>query len=210
MRDRFEWALEQARRHYGFYVVAYVVMPEHVHLLLSETERATLATAIQVMKQSVARRVGGRFWQERDYDFNVWTRKKREGKMHYIYMNPVRRGLVDRPEDCKWSSFLHVATGAPSVVEIESQWTARARERLGIVPVLKMSKTIPPKPNAGLTGHPQEYVRMRTRSPGHPPEGWGSHELSHSGREGQAQRWGAVMGWMGEMRGGLSTSTDPH
>ena len=154
LRDRFEWALEQARRHYGFYVVAYVVMPEHVHLLLSETEQATLATAIQAMKQSVARRVGGRFWQERYYDFNVWTRTKREEKMHYIHMNPVRRELVKRPEDWKWSSFLPITTGAPSVVEVESQWTARARERLGIVPRLRIGVTTPPKPKPGLDGAP--------------------------------------------------------
>ncbi|MFI5115775.1 MAG: transposase [Terriglobales bacterium] len=35
----FEQALEQARRAYGFYVASYVVMPEHVHLLISEPER---------------------------------------------------------------------------------------------------------------------------------------------------------------------------
>ncbi len=130
LRNRFVWAFEQARRRYGFYVVAYVVMPEHVHLLVSETERATLATAIQAMKQSVARRVGGRFWHERYYDFNVWSESKRKEKMRYIHMNPVRRGLVGRPEDWQWSGFEHIATGAPSAVEIESQWTARARERL--------------------------------------------------------------------------------
>jgi putative transposase len=56
------------------------IMPEHVHLLVSEPERAPLATALQALKQSVARRlIGGRqhFWQARYYDFNVYSRAKR-------------------------------------------------------------------------------------------------------------------------------------
>ena len=62
----FETALEQARRQYGFYVSGYVVMPEHVHLLVSEPERSTLARALQAVKQSVARRLirgEKHFWQ---------------------------------------------------------------------------------------------------------------------------------------------------
>jgi putative transposase len=51
--EMFEQALEQARVNYGFYVIGYVVMPEHVHLLVSEPERATLAIALQALKQSV-------------------------------------------------------------------------------------------------------------------------------------------------------------
>src|ERR1035438_2090019 len=66
-------------------------MPEHVHLLISEPERGTLASAIQAIKQSVARRlIGGRehFWQARYYDFNVWTAKKRIEKLRYITSQP--------------------------------------------------------------------------------------------------------------------------
>ncbi len=109
----FELALEQARRQYDFYVVGYVVMPEHVHLLVSEPERGTLARALQAMKQSVARRLIARnehFWQARYYDFKVWTRKKRIEKLRYMHRNPVKRGLVEKPEDWLWSSFRHYMT----------------------------------------------------------------------------------------------------
>jgi REP element-mobilizing transposase RayT len=55
-------------------------MPEHVHLLISEPERGTLALAIQSLKQGVARRLALRekdsFWQARYYDFNVWSEQK--------------------------------------------------------------------------------------------------------------------------------------
>jgi putative transposase len=134
-QDLFEHAVEQARIKYGFYVVGYVIMPEHVHLLVSEPERAPLATAIKAMKQSVARRLvghGEHFWLERYYDFNVRTEKKRIEKLRYLHRNPVHRGLVEKPEDWRWSSFRHYATGVEGTVEIESPWTARRRARAGI------------------------------------------------------------------------------
>ena len=153
-RSLFEHALERARIAYGFWISAYVAMPEHVHLLISEPVRGVLADAIKAIKLSVARRYGGRFWQERYYDFNVWSRKKHEEKRHYIHFNPVRRGLVERPEDWPWSSFRHHADGTRGVVEVESQWTAREREQLGIVPKVKIKTTTPGKPTAGLPGAP--------------------------------------------------------
>jgi len=148
-RRMFERALERARAKYGFRVFGYVVMPEHVHLLASEPEGVSLATAIKAMKQSVARREGGRFWQERYYDFNVWSERKRVEKLRYIHRNPVRRGLVESPEQWAWSSFSHYLTGERGVVEIESEWTARERERMGITPKVKVRETSPAKP--GLT-----------------------------------------------------------
>ena len=54
-RHVFEKTLERVRRWYGFYVTGYVVMPEHVHLLISEPERGRLCTALQMLKQIVAR-----------------------------------------------------------------------------------------------------------------------------------------------------------
>ena len=128
-------ALEQARINYGLGVFGYVLMPEHVHLLLTEPKRGTLATVLKAIKQSVARKLvsrGDHFWQERYYDFNVRTGKKRIEKLRYIHRNPVKRGLVEKPEDWRWSSFRNYATGEEGIVEIESPWTARKRERMGI------------------------------------------------------------------------------
>jgi putative transposase len=119
---------------YQLNVYGYVVMPEHVHLLLSEPRRLTLADALKSLKQGVARRLVGEaehFWQKRYYDFNVFTLGKFVEKLRYIHRNPVRRGLCARPEDWEWSSFLHYATGRAGRVEIESEWTARRRERAG-------------------------------------------------------------------------------
>ena len=102
---------------------------------------------------------GGSFWQPRYYDFNVWSEPKRIDKLRYIHRNPVRRGLVSSPEQWAWSSFRHYLSGVEGVVEIESQWTARKREQLGVVPQITGSQ-IPrpdPAPNAGTrTEHPRD------------------------------------------------------
>ena len=135
--ELFERALEQTRLKYGFLVIAYVVMPEHVHLLVSEPERDVLATAIKAIKQSVARKHGGgRFWQERYYDFNVTTAEKRVEKVKYIHRNPVKRGLVEKREDWPWSSYRHYATGEVGAVEIESPLSAWKRRQTSSGPSL--------------------------------------------------------------------------
>ncbi len=107
-------------------------MPEHVHLLLSEPQRETLAVALKSLKQGVSRRLIGNaehFWQKRYYDFNVRSYRQFVEKLRYIHRNPVARGLCERPEDWEWSSFLQWATGCEGRVEIECEWTARKRER---------------------------------------------------------------------------------
>jgi hypothetical protein len=71
-------------------------------------------------------------------------------KLRYIHRNPVVRG-VERPEDWQWSSFGHYLTGADGAVKIESQWTARRRERLGIVSTVRVRES-PPK--RSLNGAP--------------------------------------------------------
>jgi putative transposase len=130
-RDLFERILERVRRDYAFVVPGYVVMPEHVHLLVSEPGRASLAVALQVLKQCTSRGLKkgstDAFWQRRYYDFNVWSEEKVREKLRYMHRNPVKRGLVSRPEDWRWSSFRHYATGLTGVVEIESQWAAAQR-----------------------------------------------------------------------------------
>ena len=127
-RELFEDALERIRRRYHFVVAGYVVMPEHVHLLINEPRRALFSKAIQALKLSVSLRSRERpFWQAHYYDFNVSTHEKFVEKLRYIHRNPVGRGLVQKPEDWKWSSFRHYQTGMRGTVEIESEWTAMQR-----------------------------------------------------------------------------------
>jgi len=153
----FELALEEARRKYGLLVFGYVVMPEHVHFLVSEPERAVLSTAVRAVKQSVARKLIGErehFWQARYYDFNVWSASKIREKLRYMHRNPVKRGLVEKPEDWPWSSFRHYLSGEECAVEIESEWTWRKRSAMGIVPQMRVREN--PRPtNRRLDGAPK-------------------------------------------------------
>ncbi|MGZ4732634.1 MAG: transposase [Terriglobales bacterium] len=56
----FEQTLERVRQWYGMYVAGYVVMPEHVHLLISEPEGDKLSVVIQMLKQNVAQQLKDR------------------------------------------------------------------------------------------------------------------------------------------------------
>jgi putative transposase len=155
-RRTFELALERVRHTSRLHVYGYVIMPEHVHLLLSEPDRGLLADALKSLKQGVSRRLLGapfkpsfglsgdfkvsrdddvsenspqHFWQKRYYDFNVRDYAQFLEKLRYIHRNPVKRGLCEHPEDWEWSSFRQYATGYEGRVEIECEWTARRRER---------------------------------------------------------------------------------
>jgi putative transposase len=125
--------LARVRREYQFLLVGYVVMPEHVHLLIGEPRRGTPSTVLQMLKQRVSRqarmvrsrRRSGQmnlafpqvevaprsFWQARFYDFNVFTEKKKKEKLEYMHGNPVMRGLVRHPKDWPWSSWSNYAKG---------------------------------------------------------------------------------------------------
>jgi REP-associated tyrosine transposase len=126
--ELFEDALERVRLRYRLAVAGYVVMPEHVHLLVNEPQRGLLSTAVQALKLSVSVRGRERpFWQAHYFDFNVSSHAKFVEKLRYMHRNPVRRGLVEAPEDWRWSSYGHYLTGIGRAVEIESEWTARLR-----------------------------------------------------------------------------------
>ena len=123
-----EQVLEQTLQTHGFDLHGYVLMPEHVHLLLSEPTQHPLATTLKVLKQETAKlllRSHDHLWQARYYDFNVHTDKKRIEKLRYMHGNPVKRGLTTHPELYPWSSAHHYATGNHGTVTLHSYWTTR-------------------------------------------------------------------------------------
>jgi putative transposase len=130
VRETFEAMLEQTRQRHQARVYAYVLMPEHIHLLIGEPPRILLAQFLKAVKQVTSRKLRGareKFWQDRYYDSNVHGEKARSAVIRYIHRNPVTRGLVARPEDWRLSSYRHYATGVEGTVEIESEWTAFKR-----------------------------------------------------------------------------------
>lgn len=126
----FEEILEQLRQRHGFFLFGYVLMPNHVHLLLSEPTKQQLQSTLRVLKGETSKRLKGdrkQFWQTHYYDFNVLTHRKYVEKLRYIHRNPVERGLVEKPEDWPWSSYRHYLTREQGSIEIESEWTWNRR-----------------------------------------------------------------------------------
>jgi len=141
-RNLFLQIFEQVRVRYGFVIVGYVLMPEHIHLLISEPDRGTPSTVMQVLKQRFARRVlgerrrrsepaqgtlwqeaieAGHVWQARYYDYVVRTEVKKREKLRYIHRNPVKRGLVLEPDQWGWSSSRWYAHGERGAVLVNEQ-----------------------------------------------------------------------------------------
>jgi putative transposase len=140
-RDRFVKILDEVRCRHAFRLVGYVVMPEHVHLLMSEPPKKNPSKILQVLKQKVARALLKRrrstirtqlplrfdgnetekapFWQRRFYDFNVWSEKKLKEKLVYMHANPVQRKLVQHSKDWVWSSWPRYARKGQVKIRID-------------------------------------------------------------------------------------------
>ena len=146
-RDLFLTILEETRRKYRFVVHGYVVMPEHFHLLITEPEVGDPSVVMKVVKHRFARRLNqlrkrtvariasrdstsDPVWQKRFYDFNVWTERKRIEKLRYMHRNPVNRGLVEQPDQWRWSSFRAYWYGEPGPVRVNFQeWPVEIKAR---------------------------------------------------------------------------------
>ena len=146
-RDLLLEVLERVRWRYHFVVVGYVIMPEHMHLLLSEPERGDPSKVMQAIKQGFARHLlrqrraasnqrqslwdtaldRGHFWQARFYDFVVYTENKRVEKLRYMHRNPVKRGLVAEPRQWDWSSYRHYADGERGIVLVNEEQKAEVK-----------------------------------------------------------------------------------
>ncbi len=129
-KNTVEAVLEQTRARHEARIYAYVLMPEHIHLLINEPPSILLAQFLKALKQITSRKLRGdrrQFLQDRYFDSNIHGEEARSEVIRYIHRNPVKRGLVASPEQYPWSSFNHYATGIRGAVEIESEWTARLR-----------------------------------------------------------------------------------
>jgi putative transposase len=148
-RHCFVKILDQVRQRHHFQLVGYVVMPEHVHLVMSEPRKGNPSKTLQVLKQEVSRALRKRkrrptaqlslafvssvmdspaFWQRRFYDFNVWSERKLREKLGYMHRNPVERKLVSHPKDWPWSSWSHYEKGEVGLIRIDGLEDAEHRK----------------------------------------------------------------------------------
>jgi putative transposase len=147
--------LRRLQQEFGICLVGYVVMPEHVHILLLAHARGVdapipVARLLHSFKRHVAyygkaalrdlwrehRRLWAeplnqwalgadhRLWHKRGYDFNVTHMETLLQKLDYCHKNPVARGLVDRPEQYRWSSYRYYELQDRSalLMDWDGQW----------------------------------------------------------------------------------------
>jgi putative transposase len=144
-----QWFLEcvdLARREAAFHLWAFVIMPEHVHLVIAPGESYDIGNILRRIKRTLtyrivehvktvqpaflermAHRQGGgkvthRFWQRGGgYDRNLWSPAHIHKMIRYVHENPVRRGLVERPEDWPWTSYRTWMGGEPEPIRLDLQ-----------------------------------------------------------------------------------------
>jgi len=136
LRDALIELLVEKLRDYHGICSGYVIMPDHVHLIVWFGESGELSLFMKSWKQTssmklkrMLRGVAPKFassippedpfWQPKYYPFNLYSATKAEEKLDYMHKNPVTAGLVDRPVAWRWSSARHFLLQDPSVVPLE-------------------------------------------------------------------------------------------
>ena len=103
--------LSQAASKYGAEIHAYVLMNNHVHLLITGTEEGALGRVMQSLGRRYVRYVNktydrsGTLWEGRYRSNIVESDRYVLACYRYIELNPVRAGIVDNPDEYGWSSF---------------------------------------------------------------------------------------------------------
>lgn len=112
------------RKKFGFKLLGYVIMPDHIHCVILPKEVTKTSDIIRDFKKHTAKvlselinkgeiRIKGinkkakvyKIWQNGFYDFNIYSQKKLIEKLNYIHSNPVRSKLVEDIEDFVYSSY---------------------------------------------------------------------------------------------------------
>ena len=97
---------------YGVYVDCYVLMPDHVHLIVTiePASKITIGEWVKAFKAMVGRH---RFkWQSGFFDHLLRSDESRSEKWAYIRMNPVRAGLVESPDDWPYAQYFNPFDGS--------------------------------------------------------------------------------------------------
>ena len=145
----FVETLRQVRQETGFLLIGWVLRPEHFHLLIRPQPAEDTVHFMQELKKRSAQQIlaalarnqhqprcrtmlarlplpptvhsdsHDRLWQRRYVPFNVFTEKKRLEKLRYMHSNPVKRRLVNSPDQWPWSSFRFYYLNDSSVLTMD-------------------------------------------------------------------------------------------
>lgn len=113
--------IDRTRKRLGFLFCGYVLMPDHWHALIWPRFPLTISHVLQDLKSVSARRINslrgrrGPLWQHQFWDRFVRDAKEFSHRFDYMHYNPVKQGLVNRPEFWRWSSFNNFSLDASVV-----------------------------------------------------------------------------------------------
>jgi putative transposase len=131
-----------------FKLVGYVIMPDHIHVMIWPYGEAMPAeimrdfkkfTAVRIIRQAEvegnvdwlaafqwageeAERSQNKVWQDSYWDKTIYSDQLLRQKLNYIHRNPVRSGLAERPELYAYSSYRNYVNGDDSLIEFDRDW----------------------------------------------------------------------------------------
>lgn len=117
--------LDFYRQKFRFQLHGYVIMPDHIHLLLTPSNRGMLTDILRDFKHRVATEMNaitgqhGTFWQANYYEHGIRSGADFREKLAYIHNNPVRAGLLGDPLSAWYSSVRAWETGEQKPLRID-------------------------------------------------------------------------------------------
>jgi len=138
--------LDFYRNKYGFKLYAFVIMPEHLHLIIpplgeskikeimrdfksytskkltSQLKEDGRFEILNRLKKFATRKIEHPFWTEGNRPLGIYTEKILRSKIDYIHANPLRRGLVKDLKDYPYSSFRNYYLNDESLIKIDKDW----------------------------------------------------------------------------------------
>lgn len=141
-------SLNYYRFQYPFRLLGYVIMPDHMHLVTFPKEAAMLSNMMRDFKKFTATRIirqaqveqnqklldafiyagtetgrsDKKVWQDDFWEVNIYTEHFLRQKLNYIHRNPVRAGLVAKPEEYAYSSYRNYVLNDDRLIEIDKGW----------------------------------------------------------------------------------------
>jgi REP element-mobilizing transposase RayT len=141
-------SLNYYRYQYACKILGYVIMPDHIHLLIWPQTALVITDFMRDFKRFTSgritrqaklegksdwierfeeagnetKRADHKVWQDSFWEQDIFTRKFLEQKLNYIHMNPVRAGICANVEDYPYSSYRNYYLHDNQFIEIDSEW----------------------------------------------------------------------------------------
>jgi putative transposase len=145
--------LDFYRNKYKFKLYAFVIMPEHIHLIIHPSRESQIKEIMRDFKSYTSRKLTSQlqkdgifgilnqlkrfaspkiahpFWTEGNRPIGIYSEKILRSKINYIHANPLRRGLVKNLDDYPYSSFRNYYLNDESLIRIDRDWFSVGNER---------------------------------------------------------------------------------